>query len=280
MEHGVKNGPKAGSHVRADREFVFKKLKESKKYKYLCDHTLYRISDWAVERYDPGKAEKAAKNKLHQVCGAYFEKMNVNKIQKELDGLPDAPDNAALESAAIKIMKYHTSTSERIPFMEQFYSDLFNRIGKPRKILDLACGLNPFSVPWMKLQPDAGYIAFDIDHRLISVINTFFNRLPGPYKAGCVDILVSIPETEADVVFLLKTLPCLEQQEKGISEKIIKELNAKYTIISFPSKSLTGREKGMATYYRQFIVGILDKLELKYFQLEYSNEFFLVIRKE
>jgi 16S rRNA (guanine(1405)-N(7))-methyltransferase len=264
-----------------NRDIVFQKLKESKKYRYLCDETLYRISGWAVERYEPKKAVKAAKKKLYQVYGAYFEKVNINKIQKLLDEQSNDRDTGALKTTAIKILEYHTSTSERIPFMNQFYADLFSKIGKPKRVVDFACGLNPFSVQWMELEPEAEYTAYDIDTRLISIINTFFIYLDRPYRAECTDILVTIPGIEADVVFLLKTLPCLEQQEKGVSEKIIKTLKAKYIVISFPSESLTGKEKGMEDYYNRFILEILERLSLSldYFRLDYSNEIFYVVRK-
>ncbi|MCX6583525.1 MAG: hypothetical protein NT166_25405 [Candidatus Aminicenantes bacterium] len=260
---------------------VFQELKASKKYRYVCEDTLQRIAGWAVERYDAKKAVKAAKNKLHQVYGAYFEKMNIDKIREQLDKLAGAgtPDETAFKTAALTIMKHHTSTAERLPFMEQFYADLFARIGKPRKILDLACGLNPFSVPWMGLGPGVEYIAIDIDTRLMAAINTYFKYLGGSYIARCWDILVSLPQEaeEADVVFLLKTLPCLEQQDKGISEKLIKALKAKYMVISFPSKSLTGKSRGMAGHYNRFILEIFDKLGLGHFKMEYANEVFYIV---
>ena len=205
--------------------------------------------------------------------------MNIDKIQKLIDGLPNGRDTDTLKTTAIKILGYHTSTSERIPFMKQVYADLFSRIGKPKRVVDFACGLNPFSVQWMGLEPEAEYTAFDIDTRLISVVNTFFIYLNRHYRAACADILVSIPGTEADVVFLLKTLPCFEQQEKGVSEKIIKTLKAKYIVISFPSKSLAGMEKGMGDYYNKFILEILRKLSMDYFKLDYSNEIFYVVIK-
>jgi 16S rRNA (guanine(1405)-N(7))-methyltransferase len=263
------------------RDIIFQKLKESKKYKYVCDDTLRRMSQWAVERYNAKTAVKAAKNKLHQVYGAYLEKMNISKIQKRLDQLSGNTDPGSLETTALKIMGYHASTSERLPFMDQFYSDLFSRIGKPGKILDLACGLNPFAVFRMALGPETEYIACDIDMRLIAFINTFFNYLKRPYKAQCLDILCSLPETEpeADVVFILKTLPCLEQQEKGAGERILKALKAKHVVISFPSKSLTGKEKGMANYFDRFILDILERLSLDHFKLEYPNEVFYVAQK-
>ncbi|UCH95103.1 MAG: hypothetical protein JSV88_33300 [Candidatus Aminicenantes bacterium] len=258
---------------------VYQRLKESKKYKYLCEDTLYRISDWAVQRFEGKKAVKAAKKKLHQVYGAYFEKINPTKIQKLFNQIPDHPDAESLQATALEIMKAHPSTSERLAFMEQFYPGLFKKIKKPKKIVDLACGLHPFAVLWMDLEPDAEYDAFDIDTRLIALINTFFGYLHRSYKAQCSDILVSIPRIEADMVFLLKTLPCLEQQEKGISEKIITSLKAKHIVISFPSKTLTGKAKGMENYYHTFALELIKRLNLEYFKLEYSNEIFYVINK-
>jgi len=258
---------------------VYQKLKESKKYKYLCDDTLYRISDWALQRFEGKKAIKAAKKKLHQAYGAYFEAFQPGKIQKLLNKISSRSNRESLEAIALEIMESHASTSERILFMKQFYLDLFKRIEKPKKILDLACGLNPFAVLWMDLGPNAGYYAYDIDTRMIDQVNIFFCYLNRSYKAECLDILVSIPAIEADVVFLLKTLPCFEQQEKGVSEKIIASLKAKHIVISFPSKTLTGKAKGMENYYHSFALELINRLNLEYFKLDYPNEIFYVLNK-
>jgi 16S rRNA (guanine(1405)-N(7))-methyltransferase len=256
---------------------VFQKLKQSKKYKYLCDDTLYRISHWAVQRFHSKEAVKAARNKLHQVYGAFFAKINPLKMQKLLKQISADPDAETLKSIAVKIMQSHTSTSERIPFMKQFYSDLFKRIGKPKKIFDAACGLNPFSIPWMDLQPDTEYYACDIDTQLIKAVNIFFGCLSSSYRAECADILVSIPGFTGDVVFLLKTLPCLEQQQKGISEKLLTSLKASYVVISFPSATLCGKAKGMGNYYDTFALKLINSLNFNYIKLEYPNELFYVI---
>lgn len=261
------------------KEIVFEELKKSKKYRYLCDDTLYRISQWAAQRFDEKKAAKAAKNKLHQVYGAYLIN-NPGKIRKLLEQLTDNIDTEHLRAVALEILKYHTSTLERIEFMEQFYHDLSRIIGKPRKILDLACGLNPFAVPWMELEPGSVYHAFDIDKRLISLINSFFdlNRFNGIYRAQCADIMISIPGIDADVVFLFKTLPCLEQQEKGISQKLLASLRAKFTVISFPSRSLTGKSMGMEKHYFAFFQELINHLNSNYSKLEYPNEIFYILQ--
>ena len=264
-----------------DVEHIHEELKKSKKYRYLCDETLVRISQWAAKRFEGKKAVKAAKTKLHQVYGAYFEAFRPAKIQTLLDTLSQnrEQDSAALDTLAEEIMKSHISTAERLPYIRQFYADVFQRLEKPKRLLDLACGLNPFAVPWMNLEPGTEYYAYDIDTRLIALLNTFFGYLSPSYQALTGDVLAGLPNIKADVVFLLKTLPCLEQQEKGSSEAIISALAAKQIVVSFPGKTLTGKTKGMEDYYRGFILNILQRQHLEYFELEYPNENVYIINK-
>jgi 16S rRNA (guanine(1405)-N(7))-methyltransferase len=260
-------------------DLVYQKLKESKKYRNLCDDTLYRISAWAIKRFEGKKAVKAAKSKLHQVYAAYMEAFHPAKIQKLLDKLPAEPDLETLNTTALQILKSHASSSERLLFMDQFYHDLFQGIEKPRKLIDLACGLNPFTVSWMNFGPEVEYYAYDIDTRLVSLINTFFSYRSGVYKAECLDLLVSVPAIEADVVFLFKALPCLEQQEKGAGEKLFSSLSARHMVISFPTKSLTGKSKGMENHYQTYAANLIRRHNLEFFKLVYPTEIFYVIKK-
>jgi len=261
---------------------IYSQLKLSKKYKYLCDETLFRISQWSDKRYKGKKAVKGAKKKLHQVYGAYFESFHPRKIQEFLDQLSTYSGQEAeiLSSITEQILDSHISTSERLPYIRQFYRDLFKQIEKPRYILDLACGLNTFTRPWIDLEPGAEYHAYDIDTRLIEILNRYFSYIGPSYHAYCSDILVTLPPKKADLVFLLKTLPCLEQQEKGISEKIIAQIKAKHMVVSFPSQTLTGKTKGMEDFYRDFIMNIIRRLNLDFFELEYDNENFYIINKK
>ena len=270
-----------------ERDLVYAKLKVSKKYKHLCDDTLLRVAHWAGATHPPQKAEKAAKKKLHQIYGAFFERMNLKKIEKLLDRLPKHPDNECLKQTAAEILNFHTSTAERLPILAEFYRDLFSRTGTPKRVIDAACGLNPFAIQWMNLKPGSEYLGLDIDRRLIGLTNSFFshfkrpNRAPNraPYRAKCVDILVTPPgqENKADMIFFLKTLPTLEQQERGAGERLLKSLAAEYVVVSFPAASLCGHEKGMENHYRKFILDILNRLSLSYFKMEYPVETFYVI---
>ncbi|MCP4221404.1 MAG: hypothetical protein GY765_42655, partial [bacterium] len=145
--------------------------------------------------------------------------------------------------------------------------------------IDIACGLNPLTLPWMQLEPSIRYQAWDIDTRMTALLNRWFQLRHPRSRAFSKDILVSLPENAVDMIFLFKTLPCLEQQEKGVTQKLLQNLEANYVVVSFPSKTLGGRTKGMEDYYDGFIVEHLRALRMEYFKLEYGNEVFYVIDK-
>ena len=52
-----------------------------------------------------------------------------------------------------------------------------------------------------------------------------------------------------DLALLLKTLPVLAQVDKTAVPRLLDSLQAHYLLISFPAKSLGGRNKGMVENY-------------------------------
>jgi 16S rRNA (guanine(1405)-N(7))-methyltransferase len=116
-------------------------------------------------------------------------------------------------------------------------------------VLDLACGLNAFALPWMGLNESTRYVPLDIDRQLAAAINRFLilsNREP---LAGCLDLLSATEFPPADTVLLLKTLPSLERQEAGSAARLLDRLGDRTVLASFPSRSLGGRNRGMAGRY-------------------------------
>jgi len=146
-------------------------------------------------------------------------------------------------------------------------------------VLDLACGLNPFAFPWMGLPREIAYHACDIDQRIVSAVDAFFDLLGVAHSAACADVLVSVPEVEADVALLLKTLPCLERQEKGAGAAVLREVRARHVVVSFPAQSLGGREKGMREHYREEMRRIEEELDAGAEEIEFPNETFYVLTK-
>ncbi len=251
-------------------------LSASRKYADLCPHTLTRVAGWALARSPrPSEALKAAKRKLHQVYGSYLSHRPrmLERLIPELD--PRNPD--VLRSASRTILNGHASTAERLGFMADLYGAIFRITGKPRTVLDLACGFHPFALPWMDLDPGARYIALDIDVRLIRLINDYLHRLGYERNARCCDILVSPVSDAADVAFLLKSLPCLEQQAEGAASMLLASIRARHVVVSFPTLSLGGRRKGMYQNYRAAMAGIARTIGRGFREIEFPGEVFFVM---
>jgi 16S rRNA (guanine(1405)-N(7))-methyltransferase len=258
---------------------IVAELRRTAKYRDLCEDTLIRIASWAEARYPaPKEAIKAAKRKLHQIHGAYLDRGRLDRIRRLVESLPQETSEGALRDACLPILRCHASTRERIAILEDAFPKLLDRVRPLEVILDLACGLMPFALPWMALSPTARYVPVDIDRSLIELINLFFQHVGHPQTATCRDILVSPPNIQADAVFLLKTLPCLEQQDKGSALRLLRRLRTRYALISFPTQSLCGHRKGMPHHYDAFMDGLVAELGVPAERFPYPPEIFYVLQ--
>lgn len=229
------------------RQTVIEGLASSSRYRHLTSGLLARTADWAVARHaKPGPALKAAKRKLHQVFGAYAVKLD--SLERHLDDLEAGDEPHAV---CRRILTLHHSTAERLPFIEAFHATIWNHCGTPRHILDLAAGLNAFSLPFSGLDPAVSYTAVEIDRRMVDAVRRFlaFTQRPG----GCLwhDVLDGIPPGNADVALILKTLPCLERQQPGAAVDLMHRLeDIPHVVVSYPVRSLGGARKNMPQTYR------------------------------
>ena len=146
-------------------------------------------------------------------------------------------------------------------------------------MVDLACGLHPFALPWMGLDPEAYYAAYDIDGRLAAPVNALLKVLGRAPGMVCRDVLVSPPEDRADVALLLQAVPCLEQQERGTGVRLLERIRAECFVVSFPCQSLGGSSKGMEQHYEGLASRMADQLHFSVKKLAYPRETFYVLRK-
>ena len=261
-------------------EQIALKIGASRKYRDICPETLQRITRWALDRHPKtADAVKAAKRKLHQVYGAYVEHLNHSEIESLITQSGSITEPGATKRLCEKILLHHASTAERLPSLSTLYKDIFSTIGSPRSILDIACGLNPFTIPWMNLENNVSYIGMDIDCRLCSVVNRFLSRYGDHRQVHCRDVLSEDTNLAAEAVFLFKTLPCLEQQVKGISRSLLCSINTSNLVISFPTGSLCGKKKGMTENYSQFMGKITAGLNFKIQVLTYPTEVFYILTR-
>jgi len=260
------------------RDTVTAGLRESRKYSHVCPDALARVAEWALARHPTPKAAlKAAKRKLHQVYGAYLGQPDLRRLEGVVAGLGPDADPAQVEPACREALAAHASTAERLPIIERLYADLWSVTGVPQAVADLACGLNPFALPWMGLPADATYHPCDLDEQLMGLVNAFLVRIGRPAVATCRDILVSPPREPAEVALLLKTAPCLEQQEPGATLRLLRQLPARWMVVSFPAQTLGGRQKGMREHYGQFIEAVAGQLAVPMRALSYPTEMVYVL---
>jgi 16S rRNA (guanine(1405)-N(7))-methyltransferase len=172
------------------------------------------------------------------------------------------------------------TTRERLAILDDFYGKIFDITGNPDSIIDHACGLNPLSVLWMGLPDNTKYYAFDIESNLVEFLVSVIGYLGlhDKMEAQMGDILVD-EFNYADVVFMLKFLPVIEQQEKGSSLKVMKKQKCRYLVVSFPVKSLSGVEKGMASFYSNWFRNLIKEENWQYNEILFDSELVFVVQK-
>jgi 16S rRNA (guanine(1405)-N(7))-methyltransferase len=223
-----------------------------------------------ANRRSTKEAIKATKNRLHQMAGAYQTgRMAYREWLADLQAAHDAP---ALRAVCRQIMAHHASTRERLPILDDFYQALFRGLPAPSSILDLACGLNPLSIPWLPLAGAVRYYACDIYNDLASFLQAALPLLGVEGEAQTCDLLQGPPSQGADVAFLFKTIPCLEQFDKTIGRRLLLEIQAPVLFVSFPAQSLGGRNKGMAGHYTRHFYGLLSDVAWRVEEFAFSTE--------
>ena len=260
---------------------IVARLKESTRYCTISETFVRRIAAQEIDKRNNFRvAIKATRNKLHQVGGAYLDH-------------PVDYDNclAELKVAFVKgkddflrvckhVMCYHSSTRERLPDIDRFFLALLAELPPARRVLDVACGLNPLAIPWMGLPEGVEYLAVDIYSDMINFINQFMD-LAGIHGSACVgDVITNCPTFPVDIAFVLKTIPCLEQVDKNAGVRLLSNLQAKHIVVSFPVYSLGGRRgKGMLENYTKRFNEIMVEKDWYVRRFEYSSELVFVVSK-
>ena len=177
-------------------------------------------------------------------------------------------------------MRHHASTRERLPILENFYATTLASLGSVHSVLDLACGLNPLALPWMPLAPDSRYYACDIYADMIAFLNGFFAQAGIRGQARVCDLVAGAPDEQVDLALVLKALPPLDQQAKHAGRDLLRALNARHILVSFPAHSLGGRGKGMAENYEQRFRALADAEGWKIERFVFPTELAFLVAKD
>ena len=224
------------------------------------------------------EAVKATKNKLHQVAGAYLAERPDYGAWLEATRSARAA-GSDLRPLCAALMRHHASTRERLPILEQFYATLLGDLPPVRSILDLACGLNPLALPWMPLPSNVEYWACDIFQDQADFLSGWFDAAGYRGRAFVCDLIAGLPPARADVVLLLKAIPCLEQIDKELGRRLLATVEAPVVLVSFPVHSLGGHGKGMAANYAAHFDRLTSGLSWQVERFDFATELVFRLRR-
>ena len=138
-----------------------------------------------------------------------------------------------------------------------------------------ACGINPLYLGARGI-PTTG---IDISGEAVGLVNAAGKTYGMPVEAICADLLCdnALPERRCDVALLFKVLPLLERQKNGSASRLMRAIDAAHLVVSFPTRTLGGRNVGMAAHYSDWMAAHLPKNRHVAERFETENELFFVI---
>lgn len=264
----------------AELEGWIGELRDGRKYRTLAlpDSTLKDlILQELPRRKSKAEVMQVARKKLHNLIAPYLGDPDYPQAELDLNKAFQQDDRDAVRRICLGLLAGHASTRERILVMEEFYRQLFAFTGKPQVILDLACGLNPFAIPWMGLEDGVQYHAFDIHQPRVELINRFMQGWGLEPLACQQDILVEPPQIRADIAFFFKEAHRFEQRQHGCNRAFWQALDVKYLLVSLPTRNLTGQHS-LLDRQRSLVSNTLKGLNWKVEELVFQDEMVFCIQ--
>ena len=227
---------------------------------------------------NPREVEQMVREKLHNLTATYLGDPDYPACTAKLDEVYKRSNPEQVKQICTELLTSHASTRERIPLLDEFYPRIFEHTGTPGTIMDLACALNPFALPWMGLKQGTRYYAYDIHQPRLDLINHFFQLNDMEPLAIHQDILVEPPQIEADVALFFKEAHRFEQRRHGCNREFWKSLKCKTLLVSLPTASLTGKHPKLEQH-RRLVMETIAGLPWKVSEIEFSNEIVFCIEK-
>ncbi|MBR2571132.1 MAG: 16S rRNA (guanine(1405)-N(7))-methyltransferase RmtF [Clostridia bacterium] len=221
------------------------KALQSKALRDICPETVARVYEECLSRYKtPKEAERAARQHLHGIAGAYLSPEQMRTARKCLSEYRSGD-----ASALARVLSLHASTRERTG-AEAIYGRFFRG---EKTVLDLACGFHPLQLGLRGLN----VWGCDIHRGAVSLVNDFAEAAKLPVRAEARDLLSDGEYPPADAALLMKLLPLLERQKKGFPSELISRLPVRRMLVTFPSATISGKRVGMEKHYTEWFEGIV-----------------------
>jgi 16S rRNA (guanine(1405)-N(7))-methyltransferase len=222
--------------------------------------------------------EQVVREKLHNIVAAYLGDPDYAGMTEKLEAAFASGDPGNVKALCRELLSAHASTRERLPVLDDFYPRLFAITGLPRVVVDLACGLHPFGLPWMNLPQTAQYYAYDLNQPRVEFLRRFLGLSGLPELAFHQDILIDPPQVQADVAFFFKEAHRFEQRQRGCNRAFWQAVPATWLLVSLPASSLTGR-RDLAERQRALVARTLEGLNWPVLEIQVLDEIVFCIDK-
>ena len=238
---------------------IVERVRRSSRYRDVDPALVGRLAAEELPRArNTDDAVKRVKRRLHQAVGAF----RGERRGDVLDGVRAAWHgdlaDATFRAACAEVMRSHASTRERLAHLDTLYMRIWQTTGVPATLLDVGCGLGPLALPWMAIG-DATYLARDADERPLATVCDFFELVGQPASMLTHDAVAQVPAESADVALLLKLVPTLDRQDPNAPGRLLRGLDVRHAVVSFPARSLGGRGKGMEPTYRKRLDVLIEE---------------------
>ncbi|MBL7051979.1 MAG: hypothetical protein ISS01_02725 [Nanoarchaeota archaeon] len=252
---------------------LLEQIKDKKEFRKLSEDLISRVLVKVSEKYDvtdkkdQKKIVKETRARLRDLYSA-FRMRNFSKKEKYLEEMKDWEDKEICK----KILQVHLSTRERA----EYYDDVYMKIRKYvdfKSVLDLGCGLNVFSMPWMGR---VDYYGIDVNQEDVDFCNSYLEKfgLRGAIRWG--DVLSFDNHLKSEVCFMFKVLEGFESLERGFTEKLFEKISSPYIVASFATRSLGGG-KSISEKRLKWFEKIVEGKVLEKFKL--ADEVYFIVKR-
>ena len=211
-----------------------------KEYQGLDENFVSSVMQKYYQNYDfskkSGKTKflKEVRAKLREVYGV-FRARNYDRRWRFFEELKGWDDKEGCE----KILRLHLSSRERLEHYDKLYRWIREYVDF-KSVLDLGCGFNVFSMPWMG---KVAYYGVDVNKDDVEFCNKYMGEYGFQWGVRWGNLFTFDNFVPTDVCFMFKILDGLESIERGASAKLLNKVRSSFIVVSFPMRSISGKSK-------------------------------------
>lgn len=257
------------------------RIKTTKNFRELDDSFIEQIIRQAQTR---GSEEKeilsSVKTTIQDVTNQFrTADISYRDLIAELDNAHDHELTAEERGLfAADLLRRHAAAKERIPFIRRYYQEIFSHLPTIESVLDVGCGLNPVAVTFMPVSSEVHYSAVDLPADLVDFLNDFFRLIEIPGVAIQSNLLNGIPDIDADLTLIQKTIPVLERAEKGAGRRLFDAIRSPNAVLSFKTVKKQKQAKAHHDYIAEY-ESILAASDWGTTKLVFPNETVFVLKR-